>query len=62
MAAKSQVMDIAAQANVTISALDMRGLYTEMEDVNKTLESLGLNEFMREDSRSSSLTLVAPCE
>lgn len=49
MSAKSRLIDIAAQSNVTISALDVRGLYTEMEDENRTLESLGLNQFLRED-------------
>ena len=47
---RSRVIDTAAQANVTISALDARGLYTEMEDENKRLESQVLNQFMREDN------------
>ncbi len=48
MQAKSRVIDIAAQANVTVSALDARGLYTEMEDENKRLESRELDLFLRQ--------------
>jgi hypothetical protein len=49
MEAKTRVIDIAAQADVTISALDARGMYVEMEDENKRLESQVLNLFMRQD-------------
>jgi VWFA-related protein len=31
---KSEIMDMAAQANVTISALDARGLYVTMQDAS----------------------------
>ena len=34
-----QVVDVAAQLNVTISALDARGLYTFMLDASKSYES-----------------------
>jgi VWFA-related protein len=35
MAEKSQITDMAAQANVTISALDARGLYTMQQDASE---------------------------
>ena len=35
MAEKSQIMDMAAQANVTISALDARGLSTIQQDASQ---------------------------
>ena len=47
--AKSRVIDMAAQANVTISTLDARGLYTEMEDITKVKTSRTLDMFMRQD-------------
>ena len=36
MTAKSEIMDMAAQANVTISALDARGLYTTAMDASES--------------------------
>ena len=48
--AKAQVMDTAAQANVTVSALDARGLYTYMLDAGKKGESL-----VQEQDRRNSL-------
>jgi len=36
MNAKSEIMDVAAQANVTISALDARGLYTTNMDASES--------------------------
>jgi VWFA-related protein len=39
MSLKSRILDVAAQANVTVSALDARGLYTTEQDASKRGEN-----------------------
>jgi VWFA-related protein len=45
--AKSRAIEMAAQSNVSVSALDARGLYTEMEDERKLLPSMELDQFVQ---------------
>ncbi|MGH9439562.1 MAG: VWA domain-containing protein [Terriglobia bacterium] len=47
-AAESRAIDMAARSNVTISALDARGLYTEMEDERRVLPSRELDQFVQQ--------------
>lgn len=47
--AQSRAIDTAAQANVTISTLDARGLSTDMEHMTKVKASRTLDLFMRQD-------------
>jgi VWFA-related protein len=49
----AQVMDVAAQANVTVSTLDARGLYTFVLDASKSFESHN-EEHVRLNSLTSS--------
>lgn len=46
--AESRAIDMAARSNVTISALDARGLYTEMEDERKVWPSRELDQFIQQ--------------
>ncbi|MGH9440280.1 MAG: VWA domain-containing protein, partial [Terriglobia bacterium] len=46
--AESRAIDTAAQSNVTISALDARGLYTEVEDERKVWPSRELDQFIQQ--------------
>jgi VWFA-related protein len=59
MTLKSQILDLAAKSNVTVSALDARGLYTTEQDASKRGENsaLGLATGQVSQYRRESMTL-----
>jgi len=54
--AKSELVDLAAQANVTISALDARGLYTTGMDASETTLGGPMATQMKANFKQSSMT------
>jgi len=59
MALNSQVLDIAAQSSVTISALDARGLYTTNQDASERSSGPAGADRMKDQYRRASMTLDA---
>ena len=57
LSAESQIMDLAAQSNVTISALDARGLYTTNIDASEALEGSAHTIQLKSDYRRNSTLL-----
>jgi VWFA-related protein len=57
LSAESQIMDLAAKSNVTISALDARGLYTTDIDASETIDGSARTVELKSDYRRSSTML-----
>ena len=53
---ESQIMDMAAQSNVTVSALDARGLYTTEMDASEMVKGAGQTSQLKSEYRRSSLS------
>ena len=56
-AEESQIMDMAAQSNVTISALDARGLYTTEIDASERSKGSAQTSQLKSEYRRSSMSL-----
>ena len=56
-AEESQIMDMAAQSNVTVSALDARGLYTSEIDASEVAKGSALTSQLKSQDRRSSMSL-----
>ena len=56
-AEESQIMDIAAQSNVTVSALDARGLYTTEIDASERSKGSAQTSQLKSEYRRSSMSL-----
>lgn len=54
---ESQIMDIAAQSNVTVSALDARGLYTTEIDASEMIKGSAQTLQLKSEYRRSSMSL-----
>jgi VWFA-related protein len=54
LSAESQIMDLAAQSNVTISALDARGLYTTNIEASENIDGSGRTIQLKSDYRRNS--------
>ena len=52
---ESQIMDMAAQSNVTVSALDARGLYTTEMDASEMVKGAGQTSQLKSEYRRNSL-------
>ncbi len=53
---ESQIMDMAAQSNVTVSALDARGLYTTEMDASEMVKGAGQTSQLKSEYRRGSLS------
>ena len=53
---ESQIMDMAAQSNVTVSALDARGLYTTEIDASEMIKGAGQTSQLKSEYRRSSMS------
>jgi VWFA-related protein len=56
MTEKSEIMDMAAQANVTISSLDARGLYTTNMDASESGSGPPMTTQMKSNYKAGSMT------
>jgi VWFA-related protein len=56
-AEESQIIDMAAQANVTVSALDARGLYTSEIDASEMIKGSAQTAQLKSEFRRSSMSL-----
>jgi VWFA-related protein len=56
MSAKSEIMDTAAQANVTISAMDARGLYVTMPDASEPSSGSAQTNQMKSEYYAASMS------
>ena len=53
---ESQIMDMAAQSNVTVSALDARGLYTTEIDASEMIKGAGQTSQLKSEYRRGSMS------